>query len=58
MTQRPRYLPSGGKNANPILDQLETVIQQHSTLNLKAVFDPERPIGSTGEMCTWYATRI
>jgi type III restriction enzyme len=43
---------------DPIVDHLESLIQQQNTLRLEPVFDSDRPIGSTREMRTWYTTRI
>ncbi len=43
---------------DPIVDHLESLIEQQNTLKLEPVFDSDRPIGSTREMRTWYTTRI
>jgi type III restriction enzyme len=41
-----------------ITQHLMKYVIEQNTLRLEAVFDGERPIGSTRDMRTWYTTRI
>lgn len=41
-----------------IVQHLMAYVIEQNTLRLEAVFDGERPVGSTRDMRTWYTTRI
>jgi type III restriction enzyme len=41
-----------------IVQHLMAHVIEQNTLRLEAVFDGERPVGSTRDMRTWYTTRV
>lgn len=41
-----------------IVQHLMAYVIEQNTLRLEAVFDGERPVGSTRDMRTWYTTRV
>ena len=42
---------------SPAVGHVAAQIQQQNSERLEPVFDPERSIGSTHRMCTWYTTK-
>lgn len=44
-------------NIDLVVQHLLRYVRQHNTTSLAPVFDEENPVGSTGQMRTWYTTK-